>query len=238
MTWRLPDKYCVVMLHMDGLDGSTTFIDESGKTWTPVGNVQIDTAQSKFNGVSGLFDGTNDYITTADSVDWRLDSGSNSNKWTVDFWVRFNGDPGTATQGFVSQWADVNNFWGIALAGNTLYFNVRSGAAQLIEIFPAWNPAGDTWYHVAVIKDGTNGYMMFINGTQIGVTTTDTDPMPDIASVLYVGGYFNAVGASFYLNGWLDEFRISKGIARWTANFTPPTKPYQPFGVIAHVISK
>lgn len=48
------DGYTVVLLHMNGTDASTTFTDESGKTWTAGGNAQIDTAQSKFGQVQGL----------------------------------------------------------------------------------------------------------------------------------------------------------------------------------------
>lgn len=93
------DVYTVALLHMNGADASTTFTDESGKTWTANGNAQIDTAQSVFGGASGLFDGTGDFISSADSNDWQFDGGSNSNEWTADFRIRFNGDPGTGNQG-------------------------------------------------------------------------------------------------------------------------------------------
>ena len=73
------DGYTVALLHMDGADTSTTFTDESGKTWTANGNAQIDTAQSVFGGASGLFDGTGDYLSASDHADWQLDGGSDSN---------------------------------------------------------------------------------------------------------------------------------------------------------------
>src|SRR3990167_5305793 len=82
------DTDCVLMLHMDGTDGATTFTDSSdnAKTMTAVGNAQIDTAQSKFGGASGLFDGTGDWLTTPDSTDWDLGTGD----FTIDFWIRFS----------------------------------------------------------------------------------------------------------------------------------------------------
>ena len=61
------DSYTKALLHMDGADGSTTFIDESGKTWTRAGNAQIDTSQYKFGGASGLFDGSGDWVDTPGS---------------------------------------------------------------------------------------------------------------------------------------------------------------------------
>ena len=82
----LDDSYTVALLHFNGADASTTFIDESGKTWTASGNAQIDTAQSKFGGASGLFDGTGDSITTPDHADFDVGSGD----FTVDFWMRQN----------------------------------------------------------------------------------------------------------------------------------------------------
>jgi len=87
------DEFTVALLHMNGTDAATAFTDETGKTWTAQGNAQIDTGQSKFGGASGLFDGTGDYIDTPDSTDWQLDGGADANLWTIDFWVRFNGDP-------------------------------------------------------------------------------------------------------------------------------------------------
>lgn len=219
------DAYTKSLLHFGGADASTIFLDEYRRLWTANGNVQVDTAQSVFGGSSGLFDGTGDFITSADSSDWQLDGGSDSNTWTIDFWVRFNGDPGTAITGFIEQRVDNNNLWGIVLnniASDTMRFIVRSASVTIVDISNAWNPVGNTWYHVAVVKDGTNGYMMFIDGTQIGTTQVDTSPIPDFAASLSVGTY---AGAN-YLNGWMDELRISKGVARWTANFTPPAAPY------------
>jgi hypothetical protein len=217
------DAYTVALLHMNGTDTSTTFTDATGKSWTASGNAQIDTAQSKFGGASGLFDGTGDYISTADSSAWQLDDGSNSNSWTIDFWVRFNGDPSAGAQGLVQQYADNDNWWSVFFSADVLYFQIRSAASSLLIVQNTWNPATATWYHVAIVKNGTSGYRMFIDGTQIGTTQIDSDPIPNIAGGLQIARHINLSGTNFYLNGWLDEFRISKGIARWKENFTPPT---------------
>lgn len=220
------DSFTKTLLHFNGTDASITFTDESGKTWTANGNAQIDTAQSVFGGASGLFDGTGDYLSSADHADWRLDDGSNSNKWTIDFRVRFNGDPGTAIHGFIEQRADSANLWALVLNSNVVYFQVRSSGSNIILPSFAWNPAGDTWYHIALVKDGTNGYMFFVDGTQVGTTQTDTDVIPDFAGTALIGIY--STSTNNYLNGWLDELRVSKGVARWTANFTPPSSEYAP----------
>jgi hypothetical protein len=219
------DGYTVALLHMNGTDTSTTFTDETGKSWTASGNAQIDTAQSVFGGASGLFDGTGDFISSADHADWQLDGGSNSNFWTVDFRIRYNGDP--VTQGMIQQRVDNNNQWAIFLiSGTSIRMYIQSGGTNLVILDFAWNPATTTWYHVAIVKNGTSGYMAFVDGSQVGTTQTDTDPMPDFAGSLVLGDWVDTAGSHNYLNGWLDEVRISKGIARWTANFTPPSIEY------------
>jgi hypothetical protein len=220
------DAFTVALLHMDGADAGTTFTDESGKAWTASGNAQTDTSQSVFGGSSYLGDGTGDYIESADSADWQLDGGDNNNTWTVDFRLRFNGDPGTGTVGLLQQFVDNSNHWEIFFTNNALRFELVQAGATTVSITPSWNPADATWYHVAIVKDGANGYMMFINGTQIGVTSTDVTPIPNFAGVLRVGIRTNNAGSSTYLNGWIDELRISKGVARWTTTFTPPVSAY------------
>lgn len=211
------DEFTVVLLHMDGTDASTTFTDESGKTWTAQGNAQIDTAQSVFGGAAGLFDGTGDYVTTPDHADW--------SSWrTIDFRVRFNGDPGTGVVGFVQQRADNNNWWSLFLSNNELVILVYSGGVSIVDIRQAWNPSTATWYHVAIVRNG-NDYLHFIDGVQSGSTITDASTIPDFAGELRIGRHTDSTGTNYDLNGWMDELRISN-IARWTANFTPPTEAY------------
>ena len=77
----------VLLLHMGGTDGSTTFTDEKGHTVTANGDAQIDTAQSKFGGASALFDGSGDYLSVADSADFEFGSSD----FTIDGWVRLHG---------------------------------------------------------------------------------------------------------------------------------------------------
>jgi len=218
------DTYTKSLLHFEGADGSPTFTDESGKAWTRSGDAQIDTAQYVFGGASGLFDGTGDYISASDSVDWYLDDGSNSNYWTIDFRVRFNSDPGTGEVPFYEQYVDASNWIRFNLYNNLLFFAQNIGGAVDLQVQKTWNPAGDTWYHVALVKNGTTGYLMFVDGTQVGTTETKTINLSNFAGGVDIGRQRG--GSLQYFNGWFDEYRISKGVARWTANFTPPTQRY------------
>lgn len=217
----IDDSYTTALLHMNGTDGSTTFTDESGKVWTANGNAQIDTAQSVFGGASGLFDGTGDYLSCPDSNDFYLNAD-----FTVDFRVRFNSI--AATMYLFTQKVNTTNglqcYWYQPSA--TLYFQFTDAGVDTVIAANAWSPSANTWYHVACVRTG-NDYKFFIDGTQIGTTVTDSSAITNYAASFLIGGDVSGI---LYLNGWMDEFRVSKGIARWTSNFTPPTSEYAPQG--------
>lgn len=222
------DSYTKLMLHMDGADASQVFTDSelTPKTVTAYGTAQIDTAQSKFGGASGLFDGNSDYLDTPDHADWNF----GADPFTIDFWIRLATLPASgASYYIVDQYADGNNRWWIDLANVSGTYKWEFGcilASSWLVVLGVASPglSVDTWYHVALVRTGDD-FMVFQAGTQCGATVTDTDSMPDLAGALYIGKYPNP-GYENWFNGWLDEFRISKGIARWTANFTPPTAAY------------
>jgi hypothetical protein len=86
------------------------------------------------------------------------------------------------------------------------------------------NFAVNTWYHVALVRSG-NSWYIFQNGSQLGSTVTNSGAIQDYSGSVYIGKYgFDK--SPLYFSGWLDEFRVSKGIARWTSNFTPPASAY------------
>ena len=219
------DSYTKLMLHMNGTDGSTTFTDEIAKVMTAAGNAQIDTAQYKFGGASGLFDGTGDYVTTPDHADFNFGTGD----FTIDFWVSINN--ATNQQSFVGQWVDNNNYWAVYKETNaggnklSITFIVGGVVKGNYTLTSSWAVSTGTWYHLVFERYGT-GAKIFIDGvaqTLTEGTAFGSNDVGDLASVLYVGS-FNTT--TYPLNGWIDELRISKGIARHTADFTPPTTAY------------
>ena len=80
--------------------------------------------------------------------------------------------------------------------------------------------SANTWYHIAVVRNGSNVFI-YRDGVQIA-TSSATGSLGNYYGSFMVGldGYSNP------MQGYLDEFRITKGLARWTSNFTPPTTPY------------
>lgn len=213
----------VLLLHMDGTDASTTFTDNStsAKTMTANGNAQIDTAQSQFGGASGLFDGTGDYLTTPDSADWDFGTGD----FTVEMWIR----PANLTQRgvLVNHGFDSNDIFTLHLL-----FDLSRGARCAINTggltqvdFEQGNNTGwsaNTWYHVALVRFG-NEWDIYRDGVSIA-SVTDADGLGSYTGSLFIGIDVNGSGNPY--NGWIDDLRVTKGVARYTANFTPPTAAF------------
>jgi len=219
------DTNTKLLLHFNGTDGQTSTLDSAGKlTATFVGNAQLDTSQKKFGVSSLLLDGTGDYITLADSTDWHFGSGD----FTIDLWVRFNDL--TDNQQFANQYVDANNFWTFYKnTNNGISFYVRQSSVDEVLMSTGNNlVTTNNWYHIAMVRDGAN-CKIFIDGESKTLTGTDfsTTTLSDLATTLKIG--YLASGNEQELNGWVDELRIVKGVAKYTANFTPPTEPYSFF---------
>lgn len=207
-------KYAVPVRSLRLIGSRATPDFRTAKTVTASGNAQIDTAQSKFGGASALFDGTGDDLTSADNADWNLGGTGGGADFTLDFWVRFNSTPSNA--GLVSTWN--TDGWELYYAPSVM--ELRMWASGLVGGV-SWNPSTNTWYHVALVRSGTT-ITVYIDGTSIG-TIPDFDANNDANSFVVGAG---GPSGEEPLNGWIDEVRVSKGIARWTSNFTLPTTPY------------
>lgn len=219
------DSYTKILLHCDGADGSTTFTDTniggSSHTWTANGNAQVDTATSKFGGACGMFDGTGDWIDTPDSTDFTLGSGD----FTLDFWFNINGGGGTSRyicgQCDSAFTASTFSFGARMTASDTVSLQVCSGSTFTSVTSTSTFLGG--WNHFAGVRTG-NTLKLFINGTQQGGDVAFSSVINDSANKLSIGRPGET--ASSYFTGWVEEFRLSVGTARWTANFTAPTVAY------------
>jgi len=216
----LDDSYTKSLLHFDGADASTTFTDESGKVWTVVNQAQIDTAQSKFGGASGLFDGASDHITTPATTDFQYGWGD----FTIDMWARINAT-GTLiifNQGGVegSKYPDIL-FESISKTQTRL--RIWQGATLKVDETSA-TVTEDAFNHFAIIRSG-NTFYLAANGVLSAGDNVGIEMDYDATVPLDIGLGQNS-NPIYSFNGWVDEFRISKGIARWTADFTPPTRAY------------
>lgn len=210
---------------MDGLNGGTTFTDSSplAKSITANGNVQTSTTQSKFGNASALFDGNGDYLTIADSPDWNFGSGD----FTIDFWFYLAATNIT----FFSQITNNTNYYLMRYnAGVWVFFVVVANVGIIDYEVVTGGVTSSAWHHFALVRPGS-ALKFFVDGTAIGVDGVAAT-IPDLTGVFNIGKDAS-INTNPDFNGYIDEFRVSKGIARWTSNFTPPISPYTIPGAMA-----
>jgi hypothetical protein len=213
-----------LLLHGDGTNGSTTITDNSPspKTMTAVGNAQISTAQSKFGGASILFDGSGDRITTPSNSDFAFGTGD----FTVEAWVRETSrvqyasllEIGThLSNGIIF----LTNSGGGSGSNIGTYVTVPGGPSNFFGVKASASTG--VWSHVAYVRssglltcyvDGVGG-----SAVSLGQNLTST-------STITIGSRADGTGGNYDFNGYIDDLRITKGVARYTANFTPPTAPF------------
>lgn len=233
----LPDSYTKLLLHTDASSGSTTFTDSLGHKVSMHGQSDIEVMQDEFGGASVLFDGSSSYLSIPDSSDWAF----GQEDFTIDFWVRFSSANLDQYVCFASQFQDeITDHWEIKKHGindgHLLSFNCKIGGSQqgCFETIGPWVPLPDNWYHIAFVRCGSQAYV-FINGKsqQLRIYHPLGD-ISDIAGDLNIGRQANG---HYYLNGYLDNFKISKGIARWTADFALPDDSLAPQNLSLYPVS-
>lgn len=212
------DGFVKLMMHCDGADGSATFVDSSlsPRTLTASGNAQVDTAQARFGGGALLCDGDGDYVSAASASDFDLGSGD----FTFDCWVRCQNN--TEPAGVI--FSRGAGYCGCIAAQNGSTFNLYSSSTgtswNLASATVIGNVTANVWTHLAQCRVGGNLYC-FQDGV-LQATVSVSGALYDPAAAFKVGE--QASGSCFV--GWIDEFRFSKGIGRWTAAFTPPVRAY------------
>ena len=183
-----------------------------------------------------FFDGAGAVLDAPVSADFNLGTGD----YTLESWVRFTQRPtGTAIADILSKWSASTSqrsyrlaYYGPDLEGGGLKFETSTdgtlGTRDVIHDVD-WTPAIGHWYHIAVVRDGGLN-MLFIDGIMQGLEIPDTDNYFAANAKFCLGGEISGTGsavlASTSLNGTLDEVRITPGVARYTANFAPPTGPF------------
>jgi len=216
------------MLHLDGPNDSTTFTDDSDNGHTVVANnsANITTDQSQFGGAAGDFTPTSAQIRiNTDGVADQFFLGTSD--FTIDTWVRFSD---TGDSGFATWSTGADNFVSWAKVGGNMRFEVESDGTTLVAIAETWAPNADQWYHIALSKS-SNRVMMFVDGATLGAITIDADPVPGFGNLNVPVGRVAGGGGNVILDGWVDEFRFTKGIARFTENFTVPTIAYESLAI-------
>jgi len=189
-----------------------------------VGNAQISTSVKKYGTGSLAFDGTGDYLVSnvANSNLYAFGTGD----FTIEGWYYFNS---VTTEQELFDFRPLSTQGAYPMAyvwtDSKLYYWVSSAN----QITSSTTLSTGTWYHIAVCRSGTST-KMFINGTQTGSTYTDSTNYLVAANRPLLG--VNAFQLNVFYNGNIDDFRITKGYARYTANFTPPTSALSDTGPV------
>jgi hypothetical protein len=188
-----------------------------------VGNAQISTSVKKYGSGSLSFDGTGDWLLMPNTPNQQLDTGN----FTIEGWIYLNAI-GTA-RGFVSKGTSTTG-WSLGVnALNQVVFNYASSTINSTGLL-----AMSTWYFITVVREGTgsNQTKIYINGTNDGTGTVSTNF--NQTNIMYVGA--DRVGGS-PMNGYIDDLRITKGFARYTATFTPPVSELIVYGTSENIVN-
>jgi hypothetical protein len=187
--------------------------DNTGKNnLETVGDAQIDTSVKKYGTGSIEFDGTGDYLFLSATSDLVMGTGD----FTIEMWVYYAGASYSGTQFLIDQ---RNTTSQIAIAFLFNDENLELYVDGLERISNAVHAAVQTWQHIALVRSsGTT--TIYVDGTASGSTYSDTNNY--VAPQTYIGSR-HALASDTQLNGYIDDLRITKGVARYTANFTPPT---------------
>lgn len=198
------------LLHFDG-----DLTDKTGKIWTARGSASVSDAQSVFGGKSLKTPSANSSITAPHHADFDFSDGD----FTIELWVYLINRTGYGV--FVSKRLN---------GGFQAPFTIQQGGNGIGTIFCASKALGqwhvyiigsslqlNTWAHLAFVRNG-DVFTGYINGNSVGSTTVSGALLSN-SNVVSVG----ADGDNAYgIDGYIDEFRITKGVARYTADFTPP----------------
>jgi len=224
----------VLLLGFEGGNGSTGapgLTDESLRAHGTAGQTNllasavIDTGTFKFGAGSLSSRAGTVGIGFPHSDDWHL-SSANSDQFTVETWIRFNTlgvdalivgqifSPGS--QSWMLQALASGEFqFASSVDGTTFPVSITTSGAALVI---------NTWYHIAVDKDATGKIRLYKNGVMLASATPSDSSMFNSIQQLYL----LCQPGNNAIDGWIDEVRITKGIARYAsdAGFVVPAAAF------------
>lgn len=228
-----------LLLHADGDNNSTTFADSSKNNFTVnrTGNILLSTTAYKFGVSSIKGDGTG-YLRPPIDAAFSVLGGA----FTVEAWVNIPG-------GSLELFAKFSTTFGIAYEHSfsvdlnvaSLYYGIRGTNQSVTQFYWPTPMVANTWNHVVIQRDGSGNWSNYLNGVK--GTQYRTSPLQSsiVFGPIITGTYNNSVnfnntsiqpqiGGDIYsfsnLNGYMDDYRFTKGIARYSGNFTPPQAPF------------
>ncbi len=248
------DQYTVLMLHGDSPVWTTVVPDSSPSNHT-VTNHPDPTTEHNYAGIQPapaghfnngcvtvdpddpMFNPVVSWLSIDDSDDWDFGTGD----FTIDFWL-LNVAPASLSNhepdyaGIISAKLSTTQAWQLYFGGvgqglqDKLLFYPGSGASSLTSTSVM---SAGSMKHIAIVRSG-NGLVMYVNGASEGTLDVTGMTINSLGNGIVLGR-LTTDASNYYSYVWLDELRISKGIARWTSNFTPATEPYS-YKVGSHTV--
>jgi hypothetical protein len=211
-----------LLMHMSGVNNSTTFTDSSKNAFsvTANGGAKISTSSSKFGGSSGIFNGTNAYISISDNGSFDFGTGD----FTIECYVNFQGtanDRASICGGIGPTNGDF--MFAVDVAGNpatgAIWFGKNQVSWDASSSSQTWNFG--QWYNIAVTR--VSGTMYFFRDGTLLTSVANANSYGISNSNFVIGARqlnANSSVAGEFLNAYLDEMRITKGLGRYTSSYT------------------
>jgi hypothetical protein len=198
-------------LLINGTDGS--IIDASQTSaLTLVGNTKSSTTQIKYGNSSMYFDGAGDYVSIPSSTNFDFGTGD----FTLETWANLSAL--STNRVLIDKWSTGNvNSWQLywRSSGTSIVFYV--GSTIVVQDPNPSNIVVGEWNHIALSKSGTT-VRLFINGIVVATNTSSVS----YTNTRPIGLGVQLSTATNYLSGYMQDVRITKGLARYTTTFTPP----------------
>ena len=203
----------VLLLHGNGTNGGTTITDNSSaaRTMTPSGNTNTSTAQFKYGTAAVRFDGSGDHLSCPHASAFNFGTGD----FTIEFWCRWVSKAnfqtaykmGSAAGSLSIGTGDGNGFFTVTVGGGVT--TTETGT----------QPSIDTWYHFAFVRS-SGVIKIYRDGVQTA-SSTNSGSISQTATI-----NIGSTGSGSSMNAYIDDFRITGGVARYTSSFTPPTAQF------------
>jgi fibronectin-binding autotransporter adhesin len=200
--------------------GGTVPYAISGVTSAQISNTSLTGSLSTVlavYGYSASFNGTTSKLSIPASADFAFGTGN----FTIEFWIKTT----DAAFEITTQTTTSSPNWGLVVTGGSLYWQNGFAAASLYSLgltSMTANPTSGSWTHVAITRNGTGvgGLRFWINGVgQTAHSSTDATNYTGQGPIQISGP-----GTSYgFFAGNISNFRIVKGVAVYTGNFTVPT---------------
>lgn len=209
---------------------TTLGFDQSGDTTprvnaTVFGDAKISTAQSKFGGASALFDGSVDALQVPAGPNFAYGTGD----FTIEGWLYVVGNLPNGGRIVYTQAIFGTNYFVITAASTTTsgtdfrrinFITTLSGGGTPIPSATSASNLEGQWAHFAVVRN-SGTVTVYLNGIG-GTPTSATLDLSNTTYIPTIGRYAHDTTTQVF-NGYIDDLRIYKGVAKYTANFTPPT---------------